>query len=120
MFAKLGNFEFERSWKQAFGFYISYTLLTVMIGSLLGAMAGSLDPDHAAQAGAKAGRIAGSIFCLALALVIASKKSLLSSFKVMVFIVLSGLLAVFLGALAGLIPVAYLTTRSSKPVMVDE
>jgi hypothetical protein len=120
MFSKLGNLEFERSWKQAFGFYLAYGFLGFLIGVLAGGMAGSLDPDHAHQLGVKAGRITGVIYCLALAVITASKKSLLSSFKVLVLVVLSPLIALFLGAMGGLIPVAYLTTRSSESVVVDE
>jgi hypothetical protein len=120
MFSNLGNFEFKRNWKQAIGFYLAYGFLGFLFGVLAGGMAGSLDPDHAQQLGVKAGRITGVIYCLALAVITASKKSLLSSFKVLVLVVLSPLVALFLGALGGLIPVAYLTTRPSEPAAVDE
>jgi hypothetical protein len=120
MFEKLGNFELERSVKQAFGFYISYLLLGFMIGFVVGFLAVTLYPEFALQVGTRVGQITGVIYCFSLALIIAFKKSLLSSFKVMVLIVLSSLIAVFLGALGGLIPVAYLTTRSSESVVLEE
>lgn len=120
MFSKLGNLELKRNWKQAFGFYLAYGFLGFLFGVLAGGMVGALDPDHAQQLGAKAGRIVGVLYCLALAAITASKKSLLSSFKVLVLVVLSPLIALFLGAIGGLIPVAYLTTRSSQSAVVDE
>jgi hypothetical protein len=114
MFSNLAKFEIQRSGKQAFGFYISYLVLGILLGFVAGGIGGLLDPDHAQQAGFRAGNVSAIIMCCALAITIASKKSLLSSFKNILIIVITAALSLLFGAIGGLIPVAYLTTAPKE------
>ena len=114
MFSNLAKFEIPRSRKEALGFYISYFILALIFGFIIGALAGILDPDNAQEAGFKAGSISSVIMCVFLAVLICSKKHLFSSFKAISLIAAAALLSVVSGALGGLIPVAYLTTIKSE------
>lgn len=49
-------------------------------------------------------------YCIALAVSVAYQKCMLSSFKVIVLVLATGIIAIFTGALGGLIPVSYLCT----------
>jgi hypothetical protein len=110
MFTDLSKYEYTRSGKQAVGFYIAYVFIGMLIGVAFGGLAGSLTSGDPSEAGMFAGRITGFILCLSLGVIIAYKKSLFSSFKVLVLIVIAAILATFAGTLGGLIPIAYLTT----------
>ncbi len=114
MFSNLTQFELSRSGKQALGFYLAYLFLGIILGFAAGAIAGVLTAGDPFQAGFFVGQIIAIVLCFALSLIIAYKKSLFSSFKVLVIIVLTVILSVLLGTLGGLIPVAYLTTVANK------
>ncbi len=106
MFSQLVNFGFKRTAKQAFGFYISYLVLGLILGFIVGIIAGLLNPNNPQQAGLLAGQI--------MVIIVAVKRSLLKSFTVIFLIALTALLSLTLGALGGLIPVSFLTTREDK------
>ena len=114
MFSQLANFGFKRTAKQAFGFYISYLLLGLVLGFVVGGIAGLLDPDNSQQAGLLAGQIMVIPYVMTLAILVAVKRSLLKSFTVIFLLALTALLSLALGALGGLIPVSFLTTREEK------
>lgn len=114
MFAKLANFGFKRTSKQAFGFYISYLILGIILGFVVGGIAGILNPNNAQEAGLLAGQIMAVPYVLTLAILVAVKRSLLKSFLALTLIGLSGLLALLAGGLGGLIPVAFLTAKSQS------
>jgi uncharacterized Tic20 family protein len=107
MFRDLLLLEKDRTGKEALGFYLAYLLLTVLLGALAGVLAViSATPAE----GYMMGRFAGIIFCIVLSFAILYKKKRLQSFGLVLIVVLSGLGAIFLGGLLGLVPAAYLTT----------
>lgn len=73
--ATLAKLEISRSGKEAFGFYISYLMLCILIGFSLDSIAGILNPDHATEAAFRAGNIGSIIFCCFLAATISFKKT---------------------------------------------
>lgn len=113
MFLNLAKFEINRSGKQAVGFYIAYLFLGMLLGAVVGTIAGSLTSGDPFQAGFIAGNIFAIIMCGFLATIVSLKKSLLS-FKTFFLIAITVLLSIFIGALGGLIPVAYLTTMQNN------
>ena len=113
MFLNLAKFEINRSGKQAVGFYIAYLFLGMLLGAVVGTIAGSLTSGDPFQAGFIAGNIFAIIMCGFLATIVSLKKSLLS-FKTFFLIAITVLLSIFIGALDGLIPVAYLTTMQNN------
>lgn len=114
MFSNLTQFGVVRSARQALGFYISYFLLLSLLSLVVGIIVGMLNPDNPEQAGFIGGNISAVVLCFILAVVIASKKKLFSSFKTLFLVVITALAALFLGTIGGLIPVSYLTTESNR------
>lgn len=114
MFANLTDLSFNRTTKQAIGFYLAYFLLIILVAGLLGAIAGIISGEttSAYSLGLKIGNITAIIGSVGLSLLVVNKKKL-KDFKYIFLVLLAGLFAVFLGALLGLIPAAYLTTRQS-------
>jgi len=119
MFKNLIVFGHERTPLQALGFYIVYLVLLLVFAGLIGGIVGLFmglfaDVSHPFQTGVTLGTILAVVSCIALSLLILYEKKLLNNFLYILLVVLSGLMALFLGGLAGLIPVAFLTTRKSK------
>lgn len=115
MFKQLGNLAYQRNKLEALGFYIAYliTLLIVAVlaSSLYSLITGSDDFDT----GVRIGNIIAILFCISLAAAICAKKKI-RNFKTILLVLLSGVGAVFLGGLLGLIPVAILSTfKSAEP-----
>lgn len=113
MFQHLTDFQYQRTALQAFGLYLAYFFLTMVIGGLGGGLLGLvMDPDNPFELGLRVGAVVAVITCLTLSsLIIKHKKR--TSFSSILLIVLSGGLALLGGALLGLVPVAYLSTRPS-------
>jgi len=110
MFKKLSDFRFERTWKQSIGFYIAYMFLGIIFGGLAGGLYGLITGDNSFEGGVHTGQIVAILYCLGLAVIMTKSKGILPSFKAFMMIALSGLIAVFIGTLGGLIPIAYLST----------
>jgi hypothetical protein len=111
MFANLMNLGFERSAKQGIGFYLAYLFVGILLGALVGAISAVITGDGSFEAGVRIGNITAIIMCLLLAGLIAHKKGMFRSFSSLLLIIASGLFAVLLGGVGGLMPVAYLSTR---------
>jgi len=109
MFSQLFNFQFKRTGKQAFGFYLAYLFLGMLIGALAGGLYSIITGVGDFNTGALIGNIVAIIFVLILSVIITLQKNAFS-FLTLSLIILSGVLAVLLGCLGGLIPVAYLST----------
>jgi Na+/proline symporter len=122
MFKHLTDLSFRRTALQAFGFYLVFLLIGFLVCGLAGGLADliaqtfrSVPLTHednmsaGIQLGARYGSITAVIYVLAMNIAVCLKKrrSILSY----VLVILAGLLSLFLGCLAGLIPAAYLTTR---------
>ena len=116
MFKDLFLLEKVRTKKEAVGFYLAYLLLMALVSGLVATFLG--DPTASFDEGFQDGQIVGiyfsSIACLILSLFVLYKKKQLNSFGLILIAVLSGIGAIFLGGLLGLVFVAYLTTKDSK------
>jgi drug/metabolite transporter (DMT)-like permease len=113
VFNNLTNFSYQRSASEAVGFYIAYFIAIVFVAAIVGGVAGALNinAELSFQHGLVLGNILAAIACLGLALIIVVHKRLLTNVWCMLLVLLTAVLAFVGGALAGLIPVAYLTTR---------
>lgn len=112
MFKHLTNLGYKRNAKEAIGFYIAYLMLIIMAAFLLGSALGIvMDASYSFNFGLKVGNVTAIIITVVTAFLILKEKKLLSNFGYILLVLLSVILAVFLGGLGGLIPVAFLTTR---------
>jgi hypothetical protein len=121
MFTGLLEFQKQRTAKQAIGFYISWVLVGIILGGIVGLIGVQIAdiignaPSNFAQGfkvGAKWGPLAAIPFFLTLGLLVTVKKKL--GFSSYLLALISPCLAGFGGTLLGLIPVAYLTTKQSN------
>lgn len=114
MFKDLFDFGMQRTPVQALGFWITYFLLCLLIGAVVGIIAAAPyqnDAQGAAAAAYTAGALVGPILSAILCSVICARKSLgVVWYLVPIFGVGLGLLG---GGLLGVIPAAYLTTHPS-------
>lgn len=108
MFDKLTDLKLRRTNKQAIGFYLAYFFALALIGGICGGLFGAITGNSDFATGLRVGQTIAIILCLALAIAIAIKKNQFN-FQAILLILLSGALASVLGALGGLIPVAFLT-----------
>ncbi|KKR76758.1 MAG: hypothetical protein UU21_C0004G0025 [Candidatus Levybacteria bacterium GW2011_GWA2_40_8] len=111
MFSKLMDFGYKRTPIQALGFYIAYLVLTVAISILAAGVLGTTLNNNGFSFGSSIGNIIAVIVVLVVSYMVTSSKGFLKDFKYVLLLALSGLLALFGGALLGLIPTAYLTTK---------
>ena len=128
MFKDLLVFEKQRTGKEAFGFYIAYSLLVGLLSVIIielifggasgGAPSGASGFAEGFEEGFERGQAVGvylnPLFCLALSALILFRKGHLKSFGFVLIGLSSGVLASPFGSLLGLVPTAYLTTI--KPV----
>ena len=114
MFKNLLDFGVERSGKEAFGFFLAYLLLASILGALIGGTFGLITGDDSFEVGVQIGNVISIFYCIGLAIAVGHFKGLFFSFSNILLVITSGLLAVFLGALGGLIPVAYLSTVKNE------
>ena len=115
MFKNLLDFNYKRTPLEAIGFYIIFWILGFIIGALLGglnALIFNLDIATASSQGIKIGAISSVIYSLALSIIIIVNKRI-NDIKAILLLLLSGIGALFMGCLLGLIPVAILTTFAS-------
>lgn len=104
MFKDLFNFQKERTPIQALGFYIVYLIGGVALIAILGTIFAT---DF--ESGLVAGHVMGVGYCLIMGFQILLRKDQLNSpYTAFLFIV--AIMSYFIGALGGLIPVAYLST----------
>lgn len=116
MFSKLTDFSQKRTGKQALGFYLAYLVLGIILGAIAGALSGTLfatggTTTEAYTAGFQGGLIVAILYPMVISFLVLRGKKLTNNFGYLLLGVLSGVLGFFGGALLGLIPVAYLTTR---------
>ena len=115
MFTRLTDLGFKRSATQAPGFYLAYSLLGSLISGLAGLLAaafGLIESDDFSSL-AQLGAAVIIPFCVAMAIGIGIQKGIALEFKMLIFYVITGICAVFLDALLGLVIPAYLTTLDS-------
>ena len=105
MFSDLFVFEKKRNGTQAFGFYLFYFLMIIVISAVLGML---FARDFAT--GLVVGQVWAIVVCLGLSFLVLFKKNKLRSAGPLVIALLSGVGAYFLGGFLGLAATAYLTT----------
>jgi hypothetical protein len=105
MFKKLGDLSVKRDWLGAIGFYLAYFFLGILIAMILGALF-----SNNSSGGLVLGQKMAIIYCPLIALLILRAKKSLNNIPLLIVALLSGVIAVFIGMLGGLIPTAYLTT----------
>ena len=113
MFQEIMNFNYQRSAKQAFGWYLMYLLIGLVIGAVCGYLAGLfVKGDEGFQVGRLAGQFSAVPYNIVLGtLLIWHRKKDAPN----LLLVLAGaLLSTVSGAIGGLIPLAFL---SNRPVM---
>jgi uncharacterized membrane protein len=113
MFNKLTDFSYKRSAMEALGFYIAYFILIVIGAGVLGGVVGAMvqNTDTAYDLGIRVGTIVAVISSITISFLILKGKNLSDNLGFLILALLSGAIAIFVGALGGLIPAAYLTTR---------
>jgi TIR domain-containing protein len=113
MFAEIMNFSYQRTSKQAFGWYLMYLLIGIVIGLAVGQIATMANTiEGAARVGLAAGQLSAIPYHLALAVLLIWHRA--KDASGIMLILASIVLSVWLGALGGLIPLAILSRR---PVM---
>lgn len=107
MFTHLFDLSYTRTTKQALGFYIVFLIILIV----LGALSGLLLSDGTASGSIFAGAKTSTIVCGLLSFSILYTKKMIGKVGLILLAVLSPVLAMLGGALLGLIPIAYLTTK---------
>ncbi len=117
MFKDLMVLEKQRTGKEAFGFYLAYLLLSVVVFGVVGGFIGALGAPSDFGEGFEQGRAIGGYlpypFSLVLSALVLFRKGHLKSFGFVLIGLCSGVLASG-GTILGLVPVAYLTTIKPK------
>lgn len=112
------DFEKVRGWKGAILFYLGFLVLFVLVGAFAGGVAalmtGASSYAEGASVGQRAGLVISVVFCPALGILILLKKGQMSHLGYWLLVVIAGLLSMFLGAIGGLLPIAFLTTRETQ------
>jgi len=111
MFTHIADFGFQRSAKQAFGWYLTWLLVGAALSGVIGRLV--LSSAASATAGFEAGLAVGAraapLYVLLLAAILFWKKQ--KGVTEIALAVLGVILSVFLGSLVGLIPLAAVTSR---------
>ncbi len=114
MFKNLFKLEIKRTPVEAVGFYFAYLLFVMLIAVLSAFLFTGFDSSMNFNKGFQVGMVIGQYIavgvCLLLSFLILFKKKRAHSFGLVLVALLSGVFAIFLGGLLGLIPAAYLTT----------
>jgi len=116
LFSHLKDLSYQRSASEAFGFYIAYFLLFLVIAAIIGGLSTFYSSDEAEvlQMASRLGIVTVTIISIGLAFCVLRKKNLLKQPTSIGIIILVGLCAMFGGALLGLLPIAFLTMK--KPI----
>ena len=118
MFKDLMVLEKQRTGKEAFGFYLAYLLLSVVVFGVVGGFIGAIGAPSDFGEGFEQGQAIGGYlpypFSLVLSALVLFRKGHLKSFGFVLIGLSSGVLAWFFAPFLGLVPTAYLTTI--KPV----
>lgn len=116
MFANLTNFSQKRTTKEALGFYLAYLLLGFILGAVAGALGAVIlakggSTSETYSAAAQSGMIVAIIYPMVISFLILKGKKLTSNFGYILLAIAAGILGYFGGALLGLLPAAFLTTK---------
>ena len=114
MFKNLTNYSYRRTKKEAAGFYIAYLVLTILLGTLVSAIVGLILGRSSFDLGVRIGTLTALVVSMGLSFAIIKRKNIMNNLGLIILALLSGVLALLGGGLLGLIPTAYLSTRSSS------
>jgi hypothetical protein len=118
MFKNLTDFLYQRTGKEALGFYLAYFLLGIILGGIIGAMTviftGATSFEEAFNTGLRIGAMTSTVYCFIVSLLLLVQKKLYKNFGYMILVLITGILAALGGALLGLIIPAYFTTRENQ------
>ena len=110
MFQEIMNFTYQRTTKQAIGWYLMYLVICVVMGFAVGHIAGMFSsPAGAANVGLMAGQISAIPYHVALGVLLLWHRD--KSATNVMLVLLSVVLSIALGAFGGLIPLAFLSRR---------
>ena len=110
MFHEIMNFAYQRTTKQAIGWYLMYLIICVVMGFAVGHIAGMFSaPGGAAKVGLAAGQISAIPYHVALGVLLLWHRD--KSASNLVLVLLSVMLSIALGGFGGLIPLAFLSRR---------
>lgn len=114
MFKKLFNYEYERSFTEAIGFYLAYLIIVFLGGMLSGVILERLLISFGFElsygAAYSFGNFLSIIVVIVLAALIMRAKNAIKHYGYLFIAITAALLAYYGGAIAGLFPVAYLST----------
>ena len=119
MFNKLTDFSYKRNKKEAFGFYLAYFFLALIIGACMGAVLNVSSTPMTFEEGLNAGMdsiVLPAVIMLYIAIIsvlVLIKRKLHHKFVYLILAGVACLLSVFGGALLGLIIPAIMTTKGS-------
>lgn len=112
MFKNLFHFAYIRTTQEAIGFYLAYLLFIIVVSMLTSSvLAMVINPVDGYAFGVRVGGITAVVMSTGLAFWILKEKKLFGNFTYVLIALLAGVLALLIGSIGGLIPVAYLTTR---------
>ena len=115
MFSRLTDFSYKRNRKEALEFYLAYLLLSILLGGLVGGVygmaTGRTQGAEGFQAGIRAGHVCSIVLITIISLATLKSKRLFGHFGYWLLAIVIVLLTLLAGAIFGLIPLAFLTTR---------
>ncbi len=117
MFEKLTVLSWQRTRKQAFGFYLAglfYAFVLVLLGGLTGAATHHSNARDGFTAGCHAGAVFAAAFCTVAAFLIVRRKQLDAVHYG--YVVVTAVSAILAGPVAGMIVPACLSMQASTPI----
>lgn len=116
MFKNLFDLSQKRAGLEIFGFYLFYSVVgSIAAGFICGILIFLLHPqafvtNDIQRLASLYGAVAAILYCVMLSLLIIASKKIFNSFKAVLLTIITVILSALFGALAGMIPVAYLTS----------
>lgn len=110
MFSRLFDLAYQRTGLQAFGMYLAYGIINILVAFAAGMILSLVNPIATFEDGVFVGTVVVIISCLLVSGLMVHKKRIVDV-KSVAFVILAGLLAGIGGTLLGMIPVAYLSTQ---------
>lgn len=120
MFKNIFDLSVKRTRKQAFGFYIVYSVIGALVAGLMsGFVAAIFHPnaktfEEGARLGAFYGPLFGMLYGVFVCLWIIISKKIYNSFSAVLLTIITVPVLYFFGCIIGMIPAAILTTYDSK------
>lgn len=114
MFTNLTNLSYQRNKKEALGFYITYLVITILLGTFISAVAGLIVGHSSFSLGIKIATLTALVVSMALSFLIIKRKKTTDNYGYIIIALLSGVLALLGGGILSLIPTTYLSTRKSS------